>query len=267
MDKEDYEEPCCPFKTPDKKERVDIGRVISKLDEYLNVKDYDSCERHLIYWLTEAKEKQDDHSCLTIYNEQVGLYRKIQKEKECLTAIESALNLVEKMGSNNTISLGTTYLNCATGYKAFDKDEKALELYKKAKVIYEKELDKSDSRLAGLYNNMAVAYMDLKYFSESEILFNNALSILENKDNNLDCAITYCNLCDLYYAKDGIEKAKSKIADFLFNAYNILNDEKIVKDGYYAFVCEKCALTFNYYGYEKIEKDLLERAKEIYERA
>ena len=39
------------------------------------------------------------------------------------------------------------------------------------------------------------------------------------------------------------------------------------RDGYYAFVCEKCAPTFDYYGYFLIADDLNERAKAIYERA
>ena len=39
------------------------------------------------------------------------------------------------------------------------------------------------------------------------------------------------------------------------------------KDGYYAFVCEKCADTFAYYGYFGYSEELMQRAKKIYERA
>ena len=36
-------------------------------------------------------------------------------------------------------------------------------------------------------------------------------------------------------------------------------------DGYYAFVCEKCASVFGYYGRFVYEGELLERARRIYE--
>ena len=38
------------------------------------------------------------------------------------------------------------------------------------------------------------------------------------------------------------------------------------RDGYYAFVCEKCASVFGYYGRFFYEKELTERARRIYER-
>ena len=38
------------------------------------------------------------------------------------------------------------------------------------------------------------------------------------------------------------------------------------RDGNYAFVCEKCAPTFHYYGYFLWGAELEERARAIYER-
>ena len=43
------------------------------------------------------------------------------------------------------------------------------------------------------------------------------------------------------------------------------NHEK--RDGYYAFVCEKCASVFGYFGYFVYEKELEKRARDIYERS
>ena len=38
-----------------------------------------------------------------------------------------------------------------------------------------------------------------------------------------------------------------------------------LRDGYYAFVCEKCASVFGYYGFFMYEKELHERSRRIYE--
>ena len=50
-------------------------------------------------------------------------------------------------------------------------------------------------------------------------------------------------------------------------AERLLDDPALPRDGYYAFVCEKCAPTFDYYGYFLVADDLNERARAIYERA
>ena len=52
----------------------------------------------------------------------------------------------------------------------------------------------------------------------------------------------------------------------LNKAIKILDEHKN-KDGYYAFVCEKCASVFGYYGYFAYENELKMRAREIYERS
>ena len=46
-----------------------------------------------------------------------------------------------------------------------------------------------------------------------------------------------------------------------------INTESLPRDGYYAFVCEKCAPVFGYYGYFLTEQELNRRAREIYDRA
>ena len=46
----------------------------------------------------------------------------------------------------------------------------------------------------------------------------------------------------------------------------MLNSEEIVRDGNYAFVCEKCAPVFGFYGRFMTEKELNARMRSIYER-
>ena len=66
---EDYAEPRCllgderwgssPAVIP-----VPQGRIIEKLDEYLARRDYESAEKHLLYWLEEAEQGRDDRGRL-----------------------------------------------------------------------------------------------------------------------------------------------------------------------------------------------------------
>lgn len=272
MDFTDYTDPICPFCTDQFKKQppvrpIPTGRVLEKLDGHLGRNDYDSAERHLLYWLGEAEDGRDKHGMLTVENELMGLYRKTGRKEKALESVDKALSLIDELKLNNAVAAGTTYTNAATVYKAFAMPEKSIKLFEKAKMIYEKELSADDSRLGGLYNNLGLTLTDLKRFDEAEAYYNNAIKVmLQNKNGELEIAITYLNLCDLYEAKLGSEKSEKIVDEYIEIAYELLNREYLPRNGYYAFVCEKCAPTFGYFGRFIYEKELSDRAREIYER-
>lgn len=269
LSKEDYEEPCCPLKMNinQKVTPIPVGRVLQKLDEHLSRNDYVSAEKTLDYWYEEAKIGADTRGTLTILNEKVGLYRKLGKKEQCFSAINMCLDLLESGDFDNTVTKGTTFLNCATGYCAFEQYEKALPLYREAAAIYEKYLKQTDERLGGLYNNMAICLMHLEKYDESRALLEKAIEIMSNAPHGEgEIAISYCNLADLESAENGIEKAEEKINAYLEKAEELLGTPTLPRDGNYAFICEKCAGTFGYYGFFITEKELSKRAREIYER-
>ena len=264
LSKADYEEPRCVLCKPTEVTPIPTRRVLDKLDEYLNAKDYAAAERHLKYWLTEAEIGGDNRGKLTVLNEQIGLYRKVDKPAEGLRAIESALALAEEF--SGTITYGTTLVNVATAYKAFGKAANALPLYEKAQSVYESTLPPTDGRLGGLYNNMALTVMELGDYAKAETLFQKALAIMAEQENGeIEMAITYCNLVDLVSAQLGTDGEK-QIEAYLDKAESLLDTPTLPHDGYYAFVCEKCASTFGYYGYFLTEQKLMKQAEVIYER-
>ena len=248
---------------------IDRERVIEKLDGYLHKKQFLNAEKHLLYWLNEAKILKDENMILTIYNELIGFYRKQGRKDDCLKVCDEILLIIEKSIYNETVIKATTYINIATGYKSFKKSKEALSYYEKAKEIYEKSLDLNDIRFGALYNNMALAFLDMNEINKAEELFFKALDIMSNdKKNYPEVAVTYCNLCDLEVKKSSIGKAENKINEYLVKAKKYLDEvEKIAEEKNYAFVCEKCADTFAYYGYFLFEKEIRERVNKIYEMA
>lgn len=269
LTKEDYDEPCCPLKMGEtgNVNPISVSRVIFKLDEFLNKNDYESAERLLKYWLDEARAGNDSAGMLSVLNEQVGLYRKLGNKDACFDAVNACLELCNKENYSNTISYATTLLNCATGYCAFNELDKALPLYEAARKIYEEKLAENDERLGGLYNNTAICLMRLKKYDEALELFEKALGIMGTiPDRQGEMAVTYCNLADLEAQKNGMENSDEKIGEYLDKAESLLNTQSLPKDGNYAFICEKCADTFGYYGYFAVKNELLKRAREIYER-
>ena len=245
---------------------MDTGRILDKLDALLNKNDYAGAERHILYWLEEAKTLNHKNAMLLLQNELCGLYRKLGRKADALSAVEKALSLVTNMGIENNVGAATTYINAGTVLKAFGKAAEAMPLFEKALKVYEKDLPALDKRFGGLYNNMALALVDLKEFQKALALYEKAISVMENQaDGMLEVAITYLNIASLREAEMGLENAEKVIGELLFRAAEIL-DTYENRNGYYAFVCEKCASVFGYHGFFAYEKELKERAREIYER-
>lgn len=246
---------------------ISTQRVLDKLDELLGRNDYDAAERHLLYWLGEARAVNDKRCRMLLLNELAGLYRKLGREENALETVSSLLDLITDMGIENNIGAGTTYINCATVYKAFGKADKALPLFEKAKSVYEKELNADDKRFGGLFNNMALALVDLERYDEAYELYDKAISVMENADDgDLEVAITYLNIASAKETELGAVDSDKEVKEYLEKAMKIF-DEHENRDGYYAFVCEKCASVFGYFGYFIYEKDLEKRARDIYERS
>lgn len=245
---------------------IDSKRLLNKLDNFLRQNDYDSAKSHLLYWLKEAKESGDSKAVLLINNELMGLCRKLGQRDEAIFYAESALNVIKEMGIEDNVGAATTYLNSATVFKAFGKANEGIALFERAREIYEKNLKSDDDRLAGLYNNMALALTDLKRFDEAKALYKRAISVLEGvKGKEPEQAITYLNLASCAESELGLECAQDIIEANIEKAMEKLEASEDKVSGNYAFVCEKCATVFGYYGYFYYENILKERYKRIYE--
>ncbi|MBQ4423783.1 MAG: hypothetical protein II872_05640 [Clostridia bacterium] len=273
IDKEDYLEPNCvlcgePFGAEPKIRPVPQQRIMEKVDEYMSRRDYAGVERHLLYWLEEAKLGRDEKGELMIRNELIGHYRKVLDRENAFGQIDAAVALIDAMDYADTISAGTTYVNAATAMNAFGENERAIELFRKARAVYESAPALKPELLGGLYNNMALTLVSLGRFREADELYRNALETMARAENGaLEQAITYLNMANAAEDESGLVDAAETIDEDLSKAQALLDTPSVPRNGYYAFVCEKCAPTFAYYGWFAYEAELNERAKTLYERA
>jgi len=272
------------FERPAPERTIPQQRVIQKLDGYMAQRDYAGAERHLKYWLEEACALADARGELMVRNELIGHFRKTGDKSQALAHADAALRLLDELGMAETITAGTTYTNAATACNAFGENERALELFRKAAAVYEASPYTEARLLGGLYNNMGLACVALRRFDEADGLFAKALSTMGNVEGGeLEQAITYLNMADALRARTEAQAASYDVADadaddaaaacektissYLDTALDLLDAPTVARDGYYAFVCEKCAPVFGYYGYFLADRDLRERAEAIYERA
>ena len=242
---------------------IDTGRIIGKLDSLLDRNDSEGAEKLLNYWLSEARTLEDFRSELSLRNEAMGLARKLGKKEKALENGERACGLVSMLGMENTVTGGTTYLNFATVLKAFGMAGQALTFYGKAEEIYLAALEEGDGRFGGLYNNLALALADCGMYLEAEEYFKKALSVMETVEGGEpERAVTLLNMADNEVMSCG-RKVNRTALNYVAEARKLLESVG-QRNGNYAFVCEKCAPVFEYYGLGGYAAELRARAEEIY---
>lgn len=249
--------------------KINVSKMIVALDQYVAKKEYDKAEAHLSLWLQESKMCYDFEGQLAILSEQIGLFKNLGRKKECYDAINRSLALLEDPGKglSDLLMAGTAYLNIATAYKTFDESLMSIKYYERASKIYSDLLDENDPRMAGLYNNYALALVAEKRFMIAKKQYDKALEITLNNDMKLEAIMTYINLADLAVAVRGFTEAEELYTEYLGKAIELFDDESIPRNISYAFACENCATVFGYYGYFMYETELKQRAKDILDKA
>ena len=271
LEKEDYLEPNCVLCGKPGEEQpaepVPVDRILERLRQYEDRSDWTAAERHLLYWMAEAEQNRDERGQLMLNNELMGFYRKQGDREKALKHAEKAMALVDTLGMQDTVTAGTTWVNAGTVREAFGDPAAGLECFEKARRNYETNLDRTDSRLGGLYNNMALALTAVEEYAEAGKMFRLALDVMEHQEHGeLEQAITWLNMADALEAEQGTEAAENAVEEYLDRAAELLDTDSLPRNGYYAFVCEKCAPVFGHYGYFLKEAELKKRAEEIHER-
>lgn len=234
-------------------------------------------------------------------NEQIGYYRSISNYEEALKISKEMLELVKELGLQESEAHGTTLLNAATAYRAAGMCEKAIAMYRAAEQIF-KNLGIQDERLAGLYNNMSMAFQQKEDYGTAESCLLQALAIVRNlPDHKVEEATTYANLASVCYEKEefaqGVEYVQRAIERFeeceekdahycgalallaqghyeqgelekAISAYTEALREILAnfgKNESYAMTCENCAIVLSKAGFAKEAEYLKKEAKETYE--
>ncbi|MCQ2378520.1 MAG: tetratricopeptide repeat protein [Victivallaceae bacterium] len=244
-------------------ETIPLADVIAECDRLFNREDMASLGDHLRFWRKKAQEYQDRPSELSILSEMMGYYRMTDDPARGIPAVRDGLSLLDELHCGDTVSGGTILLNAATALKAFGNTQEALVCYAAASRAYGRTLSSGDRRFAGLFNNMAAAYLDQGEVRQAEVYYKKALDILKRCGNLPDRAVTYVNLAQLYHRTDPEDP---RIEQNLQLAMNCFDDPRAVRDSYYAHSCRKVASAYGFLGFFADEAELNRRADDIYAR-
>jgi len=210
----------------------------------------------------KARSMGDWRSELAVLSELCGHCRRSGEEKKALDAIDRLMELIREHRMGSTVSAATVLLNAATTLKCFGRAADSIPIFRHVSRVYSDNLDPSDYRFAGLFNNMALSCADVGDFSQAEELFKAAMKIIArcNEPQN-ELAVSLCNLAELYCKQNPEDE---RINECMERAWEYLNDPALPRDGYHAFTVSKCAPSFDYFGFFLYAAELKERAAKIY---
>ena len=246
---------------------IPVRRIIDKMDEYMSRLDYAGAERHLRYWLAEARATGDRRGELTMLNELIGHSRKTNQREVAKRCTQEALDLIEALSLDDSVTAGTTYINAATAAYVFGEYERSISMFERAEAIYVKRPDTDPKLMGGLYNNMGLTLTALKRYDEAMAAYEKALGQMDKvPDGALEQAETCLNMANTLEYQYGAVEAEGRINDLLDRAEALLDTPTLPHDGYYAYVLDHCAPTFEHYGYFLTAQQLREQTKQYYER-
>ena len=270
----DQNDPMCCFDssgytgTPDIspiKDPIDVPKALEKYDILNHTGSNAEAEEYLNSLIDEAVSKGDWRAELSFFSEMLGLCRKTGNEDAAFHAASRCIELIDLHHLGRTVSGATILLNTAATMHTFGKAQEALTLFMHALEVYTDNLDPSDYRFAGLYNNMAVSYAEVNNYDSAERFYKLALKLLSaNTGNECDMAVTYCNMANLY---DMISHEDSRIDDCIEKAWGYLSSSEMPHDGYLAYTISKCISCFDTFGYFIYARKLREIAAEIKEKS
>lgn len=174
-----------------------IQKFMKELDQIYQSGQMKQAETYLLNGIEQA-EKEDKGAALVMLNELIGYYRTVSRHEDGARCAARALALIKELGLQKTVNHGTTLLNIATAFRVAGKYEQAEVYYKKVQEIFEKQLIEPDYRLASLYNNMGLLYVQTGRLEQAQNHLLRALQLTEQlPEMESERAITFTNLGDV----------------------------------------------------------------------
>ena len=228
---------------------MEMNNFYYQVDRLFEEKKLNEAEEFMKETLAQAEAESDAGAVITVCNELGGYYRAVSRYSDGISLYEKALKLMRDMGMARSEHYGTTLVNYATTYTMAGDTIKALNLYTEAAEIYAEAGLGADYRLATLFNNMSFLCQDLEDYPQAQEYLEKSLFILKGlEESEIEVAITYSNLANVYLAMDRIDEAKVSVK----KALDLFIGESGDSDVHYAgAVCTLGEIYFKEADYEK----------------
>ena len=237
---------------------MDINQVMSQLDELFQSGKTQEVEPFLQKNIEEAEKEEAWDAMLVLYNETIGFYRETGQYEKSIDYCNKAMELMSRMGLQNTIPYATTLLNIANAHRAAGLLQESLDYYNRVLPIYDRLLEKDDMYYASLYNNISLLYQEMGEFKKAKDNLMKALEIVVQKpDTEFEIAVTHANLANTCIELGESDEAKQHALEGI----KIFEDINVDDAHYSAALSALGSLYFKEGSYKKA-REAMEKSRE-----
>lgn len=232
---------------------MNVADTLKEYDAMFGVKPIGEIEAFLDRKVGEARSERDREALLALLNESVGLARNMRLREKALALCSELLELAGTLESMDAAQYATVLLNVGTAYSVFGRYEGAEALFKEAEGLLNASPAENGYRLASLYNNWSMLYVQQERFADSVAMQKKALALIDGFEGMAEEKAT----------------SRSNIASILLRQYEaeresaLLDEAERLLDESMAIYRQDSCQTFHY-GTALITKGDLLTAKKDY---
>lgn len=203
---------------------MDIGRILQEIDVLYSQQKVEEVEELVLEKIAEFKQNKEIYPTIMLINELLGIYREKGDKQKALDSCSEVLAIFSDNNMPKDENYATTLLNVATAYRVFGDYDLAKNYYNDCIEIYNKTIDKNDFRLASLYNNLSLLFVEKNEPKKAIENIEKSLDILyNNQDVEVPIATANTSLAQIYMGMNDIELAKKHI-DIALKIYEGFDD-------------------------------------------
>ena len=199
---------------------MEVQKILKELDALYAAGDREKTETFLTETVRKAEEEDDWQTQIVLNNEMMGLYRELGQIRDAVRIFGRTKAIFDEKNMIGTVPYASTLQNAANAYRVGGFPAEAIKLFEEALEIYKAYLDDGDFRIAGLYNNLSLLYLEqgaawkAKEYSEEalKIIEKLAGTEIEQATNHVNLANLYCQTGDLANAKKHLDDAAALFA-------------------------------------------------------
>jgi len=196
------------------KVKYDIGKFLSKEDQYVTALDYYKEALSNYQALNDTKSVAKCYNSIGVAYKHLGVYSK------AIEALKQSFHLYVVV--KDTVGQGSATLNIGNVYKNIGKYEDAKTHYYSALNIFESYAD--SGRMANCYNNLGNVFKNEKKFDSARYFMHKNVDFRKQAANRKGLSFAYHNLANLHFDMNEVGLAKT-YADSAFYLKNLLGDE------------------------------------------
>lgn len=242
---------------------TDLNEFYRTLDRMFGHKSHEEIESYMVINLADAKNIGDLNAEIAIRNELGGFYRAAGNIKNAKDNYDILLNLLERMGMENTENYSAALINAGNVCIVGNDYDNAIKMFLKAKNILERLGFDKGYKMAALSNNISAAYRAKSDFKNAEKALEVAFDIIKNiPEARGELAVTYVNLAQLQIKQGKLDEAKENLSI----AVSIFETEFQGKDVHYSQAAAALGEIYYYEGNYSLSKEWYKKALQLIKR-